>query len=30
MADYKNEQWWIDLQKSLEGFNETARVHRAE
>jgi len=22
MADYKNEQWWIDLQKSLEGFNE--------
>lgn len=21
MADYKNEQWWIDLQKSLEGFD---------
>jgi hypothetical protein len=21
MADYKNEQWWIELQKSLEGFN---------
>lgn len=20
MADYKNEQWWIELQKSLEGF----------
>jgi hypothetical protein len=22
MADYKNEQWWIELQKSLEGFND--------
>lgn len=22
MADYKNEQWWIDLQKSLEGFSD--------
>ena len=22
MADYKKEQWWIDLQKSLEGFDE--------
>jgi hypothetical protein len=22
MADYKNEQWWIDLQKSLEGFDD--------
>jgi hypothetical protein len=27
MADYKNEQWWIDLQKSLEGFdNETSKM----
>lgn len=23
MADYKNEQWWIDLQKSLEGFDDS-------
>lgn len=22
MADYKNEKWWIDLQKSLKGFDE--------
>jgi hypothetical protein len=22
MADYKNEQWWIELQKSLDGFND--------
>lgn len=26
MADYKNEQWWIDLQKSLEGFSETSKM----
>jgi hypothetical protein len=26
MADYKNEQWWIDLQKSLEGFNDTTKM----
>jgi hypothetical protein len=22
MEDYKNEQWWIELQKSLEGFDD--------
>ena len=26
MADYKNEQWWIELQQSLEGFNETTKM----
>jgi hypothetical protein len=27
MADYKNEKWWIDLQKSLEGFdNDTPQM----
>lgn len=24
MADYKNEKWWIELQKSLEGFDEAS------
>lgn len=24
MADYKNEKWWIELQKSLEGFDENS------
>jgi hypothetical protein len=23
MADYKNEQWWVELQKSLEGFGDS-------
>ena len=23
MEDYKNEQWWIELQKSLEGFDDS-------
>lgn len=23
MADYKNEQWWIDLQNSLESFDDS-------
>ena len=23
MEDYKNEQWWIELQKSLEDFNDS-------
>ena len=22
MEDYKNEQWWIELQESMQGFNE--------